>query len=74
MYPGVMPDYMGWMMFGSYLFWGGLIALGIVLAVRSTRRSEPRSNARSILEERLARGEINEDEFRARLGLLRSSS
>lgn len=29
MYPGVMPDYMGWMMFGSYLFWFAIIAVAV---------------------------------------------
>ena len=72
MYPGAMPDYMGWLMFGSYLFWGILIVLAVFLVVRLTRPSEFRSNAHAILEERLARGDINEDEFRMRLGLLRS--
>ena len=70
MYPGAMPDYMGWMMFGSYVFWFALIALGVFAIVRLSR--SPRSNARSILEERLARGEINDDEFRARLAVIGS--
>ena len=73
MYPGVMPDYMGWMMFGSYLFWIAIIALAAFALVRFSRTTDTRSSARSILEERFARGEINEEEFRARLGLLRAS-
>ena len=73
MYPGVMPDYMGWMMFGSYLFWIAIIALAAFALVRVTRTTDTRSSARSILEERFARGEINEEEFRARLGSLRAS-
>ncbi len=73
MYPGAMPDYMGWMMFGSYLFWIAIIALAVFALVRLTRTADTRSSARSILEERFARGEINEEEFRARLGLLRAS-
>ena len=71
MYPGVMADYMGWMMFGSYLFWAAVLALGVFVVVRLTRASDTHSTARSILEERLARDEINEDEYRSRLTLLR---
>ena len=68
MYPGLVPDYMGWMMLGSYVFWFALIALGVFAIVRLSR--SPRSSARSILEERLARGEINDEEFRARLAVI----
>lgn len=74
MYPGVMPDYMGWMMFGSYLFWFAIIAVAVFFVVRMTRPADRQSNARSILEERFARGEINEEEFRARLALVRGSA
>jgi uncharacterized membrane protein len=50
----------------SVLILGALVALSI-WAVR--RLSEPRgdSSARQILEERLARGEIDADEFHSRL-------
>lgn len=71
MYPGPMPDYMGWMMFGSYAFWAIAIALAVYFGVRVTRSPGPSSTARSILEDRLARGEINEDEFRSRLATLK---
>ena len=72
MYPAGMPEYMGWMMFGSYIFWVALIALAVFAVARFTRTTQPRNTARAILDERLARGEINEDEFRARLALLSS--
>jgi putative membrane protein len=55
----------------SVLIIGGLVALG-VWAVRrfSEPPGGPRSDARGILEERFARGEIDEDEFRSRLAAL----
>ena len=70
MYPIGMPDYMGWMMFGSYVFWFVLVAVGVFFLARLSQRTDTRRNARSILEERLARGEITDDEFRTRLALL----
>ena len=58
------------------LFWGGLVAL-LVLALRGwdTGRREgggnpDRPNARMILEERFAKGEISEDEFEKRRRVL----
>ena len=71
MYPGVMPDYMGWMMIGSYVFWAIVVAIGIYVAVHFVRSAESRGGARSILEQRLARGEINEEEFRSRLAIIK---
>ena len=70
MYPGVMPDYMGWMMLGSYAIWAVVIGLAVYFGVRVVRSLDSRSSARSILEQRLARGEINEEEFRSRLAIL----
>ena len=59
----------GWfaMSFGMVVFWG-LVIWGIVSAVRSTDRrtdaSKPETKSpHSILEERYARGEIDEAEF-----------
>ena len=51
-------------------FWGGLIAL-VVWLVRSPRgqdndKTSPDKSPYTILEERFARGEIDEDEFRKR--------
>lgn len=58
------------------LFWGGLVAL-VVLALRgwdSNRREDGGKpagvDARAILEERFARGEIPEDEFEHRRRVL----
>jgi uncharacterized membrane protein len=72
MYPGVMPDYMGWMMVSSYLLWAIVIAVGVFFAVRIARSSDGPRAARSILAERLARGEINEEQFRGLLAALKA--
>jgi putative membrane protein len=61
----------GWMIFGGLmmlLFWGGLIALAVVI-IRSFARGNSSSGQRSdkpslqILEERYAKGEISQEEF-----------
>lgn len=74
----------GWLMMSlTMLAFLALVAWGVFLIWRSTERShpaspEPRSPARpsaeEILAERLARGEIDADEYHARLDALRSSS
>jgi putative membrane protein len=57
------------------LFIGGMLALGLVWLARSTRgeATPPASTdtPRQILAERYARGEITDDEYRARLATLR---
>ena len=69
----------GWGIFMSFVmlaFWGGIIGL-LVYVVRQVVRGHPQhSNSvdpKQILAERLARGEINEDEYRSRLELLTSN-
>lgn len=64
----------GWMGIWMVLFWGGVIAL-IVWGVRASSASRgPRSSsARAILEERLARGEIDRTEFEQRARALKES-
>ena len=66
----------GWMV-AMGVFWVLLIAgivLAVVLALRGSSRSRVDdgggSRARAILEERFARGEIDEEEFRRRLEIL----
>lgn len=60
------------------LLWGGIVAL-VVFAVRGRGgqgddgRREDRPDARAILEERFARGEISEDEFEQRRRVLEHS-
>jgi len=69
---GNMMGPMWWAMWiPSLLLIGGLLALGL-WAVRHFSGSigRPGSDAKRILEERFARGEIDEDEFRSRLAAL----
>jgi len=52
-------------------FWG-LVAFVVVTLLRQSRtESAPRGGAREILDERYARGEIEEDEYRRRTELIR---
>lgn len=69
----------GWLFMSVMMivFWGGLIAL-VVWAVRSfagptgvERRRQPPSDALGILEQRFARGEIDQEEFERRRAVLR---
>ena len=64
---------MGWggfsmMALTMLVFWGGLIALTVVLLRRPARTS----SATRILEERLARGDIDTEEFERVRGTLDS--
>lgn len=61
-----MGPWMMWMMFlGGLLFWVALIAFG-VWAVRRFTEGRGSGEARRILDERFARGEIDEEEFARR--------
>lgn len=54
-------------------FWGGLVVLVVFAArggQRDGRRFEGRPDARAILEDRFAMGEISEDEFEQRRRVL----
>jgi putative membrane protein len=67
----------GWgvalMTLSTALFWV-LLAAGIVAVVRYTGRggqdSTPRPTPRDVLDDRFARGEIEDDEYRRRLHVL----
>ena len=64
----------GWGVLWMIVSWG-LIALVVFLLVRAVAggpsdRSERPKDARQILEERFARGEISEEEYRDRRGVL----
>ena len=54
------------------VFWGGLAAV-VVALVRSARRPDANRDARGILDERFARGDIDEDEYRRRREALHRS-
>ena len=61
-----------WGFVAMAIFWAAVIAL-VVIAVRSWGGSERRPpDPREILAERLARGEISEEEFEARRRVLES--
>ena len=69
-------DTWGWTWLGGLLWLivlGALVGLIVWLVVRNTgqRPTAPHGDARRILAERFARGEIDEDEFRRRSELLR---
>lgn len=60
-----------WMALAGVAFWA-VIAWAIVMLVRSnTTGSADFSHARDVLDERFARGEIDEDEYRRRRELIR---
>lgn len=63
------PGWYGWWMPFVWLAFLALIVAGIVLLLRRPE-GDGRSEARRILEERFARGEIDEEEYRRRLEAL----
>jgi uncharacterized membrane protein len=70
MFPGYLDyGYMAWMMFGSVVFFVALIALAVFAVVRLSPRHEG-DDAVAILKQRLARGEINVEEYQTRRSLL----
>lgn len=75
MYWGGEPwGWAGWLlMVGSMLAFWGLIAWVVASVVRSGSRSESSKSVEPerILAERFARGEIDDDEYQRRLGVLR---
>lgn len=70
--PGMFmdPGMAGWMMVSSLVFWLVLAAIVVFAIVRLGRQPDRRGGAETILDERLARGEIDVEEYRARRALL----
>lgn len=62
--------YAVWMMVGQAIFWVALAAVVIFAIVRLGRPADRRGGPEAILDERLARGEIDAEEYRARRALL----
>lgn len=62
--------YAVWMMVGQAIFWVALAAVVIFAIVRLGRPADRRGRPEAILDERLARGEIDAEEYRARRALL----
>ncbi len=60
----------GWMMLGSTIFWLGLGALAVFAIIRLGRPANQQGGPQAILDERLARGEIDAEEYRSRCTLL----
>jgi putative membrane protein len=58
-----------WILFIQLVFWGGLIAL-VIWAVRRVGASRKPDNALGILNERFARGEIDQQEYDTRKAAL----
>jgi uncharacterized membrane protein len=69
MFPGYADGYMAWMMMGSFVFSVALIALAVFAIVRLSPRREG-NDAVAILKQRLARGEINAEEYQSRRSLI----
>lgn len=53
------------------LFWAALVIGAVYLLRRRPPQPDPGESAAAALAERYARGEIDEDEYRKRLGVLR---
>lgn len=78
---GWYHDGLGWgswivMIVAMVAFWA-LVVFAVVAIFRGTQRSDAPSDHRDpmqILDERFARGEIDEEEYRARSSVLRSSA
>ncbi|MBK5268733.1 MAG: SHOCT domain-containing protein [Acidimicrobiia bacterium] len=67
----MMWGYGGYGVFWMLLFWVG-VAFLIAWAVRGREESNQEHRAIAILEERFARGELEEDEYQARRAQLSS--
>jgi uncharacterized membrane protein len=72
MFPGTADyGYMAWMMFGSVVLWVALIAFVAFVFVKLMADRDG-DDAVEMLKLRLARGEINAEEFQSRRALLGS--
>lgn len=58
------------MLISMILLWGGLITVVVVLIRRFAHPQRPHDDAVRILNERFARGEIDEDEYQRRRAAL----
>lgn len=63
----------GWwllMSLGTVLFWAAVILAGYALVRAAAERGRSHSDARRLLDERLARGEIDADDYTRRRAML----
>ena len=58
-----------WILLVNLVFWGGIVAL-VIWAVRRFSASRNSDNALAILNERFARGEIDQQEYNTRKAAL----
>ena len=78
-HPGPWHDHGGgagwWLVFpiAFGLFWIAVAAGAFTLLRRRTAPQDPRTKAESLLAERFARGDIDEDEYYSRLATLHQS-
>jgi uncharacterized membrane protein len=73
MFPGTADyGYMAWMMFGSVALWVALIAFVAFVFVKLMAGRES-DDAVEMLKRRLARGEINAEEYQSRRALILGS-
>ena len=73
--PGMIGHHAGWLGPLSTLLFIAILVAGAVIIVRMLANRQPGTAPRGpvqILEERFARGEIDEDEFRTRRDALRA--
>lgn len=67
-----------WMIFMMLIVWGGIIGVIIYVARGGTHHHHPptesRNDSERILDERFARGEIDESEYRQRRAILRDKA
>jgi uncharacterized membrane protein len=70
MFPGYADyGYMAWLMFGSVVLWVALIGLVAFVIIKLMARSEG-DDAVETLKQRLARGEINAEEYQSRRSVI----
>jgi len=72
MFPGYDFGYMTWMMLGSIVFWVLLVGLAVFAIIRLTPARDRDDAAVAILKQRLARGEINAEDYESRRSLILS--
>ena len=66
------PSFMGWMMIGSAVFWIVIAAVAMFAIIRLSPSRERGTDAVATLDQRLARGEIDADEYTSRRNLILS--
>jgi putative membrane protein len=71
MWEGHMGWAWWWMGVGMLVFWGVVAWVAVTLVRQGDKEARVARGAREILDERYARGEIEDDEYRRRSELIR---